>query len=172
MVDIKSDDLRPNDRESAVARGDKLELRVWLRLLTCANLIEQRVRAGLREEFDVTLPRFDVLAQLYRAPEGLSMGELSDRLMVSNGNVTGLVDRLVEEGLVLRVPSPQDRRQSRVTLAPAGKRSFDDMTPQHERWIDDLFAGLSRPEMAQLLELLAKLKRSVAAAQTEHGGKS
>ncbi|HTP84936.1 MAG TPA: MarR family transcriptional regulator [Alphaproteobacteria bacterium] len=172
MVDIKSDDLRPNDRESAVARGDKLELRVWLRLLTCANLIEQRVRAGLREEFDVTLPRFDVLAQLDRAPEGLSMGELSDRLMVSNGNVTGLVDRLVDEGLVLRVPSPQDRRQSRVTLAPAGKRSFDAMTPQHERWIDDLFAGLSRPEMAQLLELLAKLKRSVTAAQTENGGKS
>ena len=171
MVDIKSDDLRPNDRESAVARGDKLELRVWLRLLTCANLIEQRVRAGLREEFDVTLPRFDVLAQLDRAPEGLSMGELSDRLMVSNGNVTGLVDRLVEEGLVLRVPSPQDRRQSRVTLAAAGKRSFDAMTPQHERWIDDLFGGLSRPEMAQLLELLGKLKQSAAAAQKENGGK-
>jgi DNA-binding MarR family transcriptional regulator len=172
MVDIKTDGESPADRESVVARGDKLELRVWLRLLTCANLIEQRVRAGLREEFDVTLPRFDVLAQLDRAPEGLSMGELSDRLMVSNGNVTGLVDRLVEEGLVIRVPSPQDRRQSRVTLAAAGKRSFDAMTPQHERWIDDLFGGLSRPEMALLLDLLAKLKQSAAAAQKENGGKS
>ena len=172
MDDIKSNGESAVDRESAVARGDKLELRVWLRLLTCANLIEQRVRAGLREEFDVTLPRFDVLAQLDRAPEGLSMGELSDRLMVSNGNVTGLVDRLVEEGLVTRVPSPQDRRQSRVTLAPAGKRSFDAMTPRHERWIDDLFGGLSRPEMAQLLELMAKLKQSVTAAQKENGGKS
>jgi len=172
MDDLKVNGESPADRESVVARGDKLELRVWLRLLTCANLIEQRVRAGLREEFDVTLPRFDVLAQLDRAPEGLSMGELSDRLMVSNGNVTGLVDRLVDEGLVTRVPSPQDRRQSRVTLAPAGKRSFDAMTPQHERWIDDLFAGLTRPEMAQLLELLAKLKQSVAAAPKEpEGGK-
>jgi DNA-binding MarR family transcriptional regulator len=149
------------DRESALARSDKLELRVWLRLLTCASLIERRVRAGLREEFGVTLPRFDVLAQLDRAPEGLSMGELSDHLMVSNGNVTGLVDRLVEEGLISRTPSASDRRQSRVKLTPAGKRAFDAMTPQHERWIDDMFAGLSRQEMAQLLELLAKLKRSV-----------
>ena len=172
MVDVKPDETLSADRESAVARGDKLELRVWLRLLTCANLIEQRVRAGLRAAFDVTLPRFDVLAQLDRAPEGLTMGELSDRLMVSNGNVTGLVDRLVDEGLVTRVPSPQDRRQNRVKLAPAGKRSFDAMTPQHERWIDDLLAGLTRPEMAQLLELLAKLKQSVIAAPREtNGGK-
>ena len=152
------------DRESALARHDKLELRVWLRLLTCANLIETRVRAGLREEFDVTLPRFDVLAQLDRAPAGLSMGELSDRLMVSNGNVTGLIDRLVAEGHVARLPAPSDRRQSRVKLTPAGKRAFDAMTPRHERWIDDLLAGLSRTEMAQLLELLAKLKQSAVAA--------
>jgi DNA-binding MarR family transcriptional regulator len=117
----------------------------------------------LREEFDVTLPRFDVLAQLDRAPEGLSMGELSDRLMVSNGNVTGLVDRLGEEGLISRTQAASDRRQSRVRLTQAGKRAFDSMTPRHERWIDDMFNGLSRSEMAQLLELLAKLKRSVAA---------
>jgi DNA-binding MarR family transcriptional regulator len=169
------DDLEPRDvsvdRESALARGDKLELRVWLRLLTCSNLIESRVRAGLREAFAVTLPRFDVLAQLDRAPEGLSMGELSDRLMVSNGNVTGLVDRLVEESLVARLPAPQDRRQSRVKLTPAGKRAFDGMTPQHERWIDDLFAGLSRQEMSLLLDLLAKLKRSISAAETNTGEK-
>lgn len=150
------------DRESALARSDKLELRVWLRLLTCASLIETRVRAGLREEFGVTLPRFDVLAQLDRAPDGLTMGELSDHLMVSNGNVTGLVDRLVEEGLISRAPSATDRRRSRVKLTPSGKRAFDAMTPQHERWIDDMMAGLSRQEMAQLLELLGKLKRSVA----------
>lgn len=153
-----------SDRESSISRGDKLELRVWLRLLTCSNLIETRVRAGLREEFGVTLPRFDVLAQLDRAPDGLSMGELSERLMVSNGNVTGLVDRLVTEGLVARLPSPEDRRQSRVKLTAAGKRAFDEMTPQHERWVDDLLAGMSRGDMAQLLELLAKLKQSVIAA--------
>ncbi|HEX9464254.1 MAG TPA: MarR family transcriptional regulator [Alphaproteobacteria bacterium] len=170
MDDVKPAETGSADRESAVARGDKLELRVWLRLLTCSNLIETRVRAGLREEFSVTLPRFDVLAQLDRAADGLSMGELSDRLMVSNGNVTGLIDRLVEEGLVARVPSPQDRRQSRVRLTPAGKRAFDAMTPRHERWIDDLLAGLSRQDMGQLLELLAKLKHSVTAAQRQGKG--
>jgi DNA-binding MarR family transcriptional regulator len=151
------------DRESALARDDKLELRVWLRLLTCSNLIEGRVRAGLREDFSITLPRFDLLAQLDRAADGLTMGELSDRLMVSNGNITGLVERLVGEGLIARAPSPGDRRRSRVKLTLAGKRAFDAMTPTHERWIDDLFAGLSRTEMADLLGLLAKLKRSIQA---------
>ena len=149
------------DRESALARDDKLELKVWLRLLTCANLIETRVRAGLREAFDITLPRFDVLAQLDRAPDGLTMSELSSHLMVSNGNITGLVDRLVGEGLISRLPAPDDRRRSRVKLTAAGKRVFDAMTPVHERWVDDLLAGLSRGEMADLLALLAKLKRSI-----------
>ncbi|HSE77880.1 MAG TPA: MarR family transcriptional regulator [Alphaproteobacteria bacterium] len=160
-------DLRPaefTDRESALARDDKLELRVWLRLLTCANLIESRVRAGLRATFDITLPRFDLLAQLDRAAEGLTMGELSERLMVSNGNITGLTDRLVAEGLVSRLPSRADRRQSRVKLTPAGKRAFDAMTPVHERWIDEMLAAMSRREMAQLLDLLGKLKRSVQSA--------
>jgi DNA-binding MarR family transcriptional regulator len=156
-------DLLPdrNDRESVLARDDKLELRVWLRLLTCANLIEGQVRAGLRETFDITLPRFDLLAQLDRAPDGLTMGELSNRLMVSNGNVTGLTERLVAEGLVARLPSGRDKRESRVKLTAQGKRIFDRMTPVHERWIDELFASLSRAEMSQLLDLLAKLKSSV-----------
>lgn len=156
-------DLLPDrtDRESGLARDDKLELRVWLRLLTCANLVEGQVRNGLRETFEITLPRFDLLAQLDRAPEGLTMGELSNRLMVSNGNVTGLTERLVSEGLVARLPSPRDRRESRVKLTAQGKRIFDRMTPVHERWIDELFAGLNRAEMAQLLELLGKLKSSL-----------
>ena len=159
-----ADDLPPlarSDRESVVARDDKLELRVWLRLLTCANLIERQVRAGLRETFDITLPRFDLLAQLDRAPAGLTMSEISDRLMVSNGNITGLVDRLVAESLITRAPSRQDRRRARVKLTPAGKRAFDAMTPAHEAWIDAMFAGLARQEMAQLLDLLGRLKRSV-----------
>lgn len=156
-------DLLPErtDRESGLARDDKLELRVWLRLLTCANLVEGQVRNGLRETFDITLPRFDLLAQLDRAPEGLTMGDLSNRLMVSNGNVTGLTERLVSEGLVARLPSPRDRRESRVKLTAQGKRVFDRMTPVHERWIDELFAGLNRTEMAQLLDLLGKLKSSL-----------
>lgn len=160
----ESPHLSVTDRESALARDDKLELRVWLRLLTCANLIESRVRVGLREDFAITLPRFDLLAQLDRAPDGLTMGELSDRLMVSNGNITGLVERLVGEGLIARAPSPGDRRRSRVRITAAGKRAFDAMTPTHERWIDELFAGLTRAEMAELLALLAKLKRSIQAS--------
>jgi DNA-binding MarR family transcriptional regulator len=163
MMDQDGPIVPVTDRESVVARDDKLELRVWLRLLTCANLIESRVRAGLREDFAITLPRFDLLAQLDRAPDGLTMGELSDRLMVSNGNITGLVERLTGEGLIARAPAPGDRRRSRVKLTQAGKRAFDAMTPTHERWIDDLFAGLTRAEMADLLALLAKLKHSIQA---------
>lgn len=150
-----------NDRETATHRDDKLELRLWLRLLTCCSLIERNVRKALREHFDTTLPRFDMLAQLDRAPDGLSMSELSARMMVSNGNITGLADRLVEEGLVKRTPSARDRRSSHVSLTPAGKRAFDAMTPEHEGWIDVMMAGLSRQEMQQLFVLLGKLKSSV-----------
>src|SRR3546814_15731390 len=93
--------------------------------------------------FDTTLPRFDLLAQLDRSPDGLSMGELSARMMVSNGNITGLTDHLVEEGLVKRTPSARDRRSSHVSLTPAGKKAFDAMTPEHEQRGDDMMAGLS-----------------------------
>jgi DNA-binding MarR family transcriptional regulator len=149
------------DRESALMSDDKLELRLWLRLLTCGNLIEREVRARLRQTFATTLPRFDLLAQLDRAPTGLTMGELSLRLMVSNGNVTGLTDALVREGLVSRVPEPDDRRSLRIRLTTAGKRAFDAMTPIHEHWIDEMMAGLTRAEMAHLLELLGRLKLSL-----------
>jgi DNA-binding MarR family transcriptional regulator len=156
-----SEARREPDRESAVLGGDKLELRLWLRLLTCSSLIENEVRARLRESFATTLPRFDLLAQLDRAPAGLTMGELSSRLMVSNGNVTGLAEALVREGLISRVPEPGDRRSLRIRLTPAGKRSFDAMTPTQEQWIDQMMAGLARAEMAHLLDLLGKLKQSV-----------
>jgi len=96
----------------------KTELRLWLRMLTCTTLIENEVRRRLREAFDITLPRFDVLAQLDRSPEGMTLGELSQRMMVSNGNMTGLVDRLVEQGLLRRRPSPTDRRAQIVSLTP------------------------------------------------------
>jgi DNA-binding MarR family transcriptional regulator len=149
------------DRESALVSDDKLELKLWLRLLTCCNLIDGEVRARLRASFATTLPRFDLLAQLDRAPHGLTMGELSSRLMVSNGNVTGLAEALRREGLVSRAPEPADRRSLRLRLTAAGKRLFDTMTPVHEQWIDGMMAGLSRAEMARLLDLLGKLKRSV-----------
>jgi DNA-binding MarR family transcriptional regulator len=155
------------DRESALLNDDKLELKLWLRLLTCSNLIEGEVRSRLRETFATTLPRFDLLAQLDRAPDGLTMGELSSRLMVSNGNVTGLTETLVREGLVSRLPEPDDRRSLRIRLTAAGKRAFDAVTPTHERWIDEIMAGLSRAEMAHLLALLGKLKASAREATAQ-----
>lgn len=152
------------DRESALASDTKLELKVWLRLLTCTTLIEREVRQKLRERFDTTIARFDLLSQLDRAPKGLTMGELSSRLMVTNGNVTGLTDALLREGLVSRAPEPGDRRSLRIRLTQAGKQFFDAMTPVHEAWIDGLMTGLTRAEMAHLLELLGKLKQSLAGA--------
>ena len=144
---------------------DKLELRLWLRLLACTNLIEKRVRRGLRKSFDITLPRFDVLAQLERAEDGLTMGELSGHLMVSAGNITGLIDRLVAEGLVARNAEPGDRRAMRVRLTDAGRARFYEMTPVHERWVDDMLAGVDREKLARLHELLGELKDSVAATE-------
>jgi DNA-binding MarR family transcriptional regulator len=149
------------DRESAVEVDDKLELKVWLRLLTCANLIEGQVRNKLRENFATTLPRFDLLAQLDRAPDGLTMGELSSRLMVTNGNVTALADALVREGLVSRAQHPSDKRSLYLRISPEGKRVFDAMTPAHEKWIDGMMSTMSRGELARLLDLLGKLKRAV-----------
>ncbi len=153
-----------SDRESALAHDDKLELRLWLRLLTCSAMIEREVRTRLRERFDITLPRFDLMAQLDRAPGGLTMGELSSRLMVSNGNVTGLADRLVQEGLVAREPEAADRRTFRVRLTSAGKIAFDAMTPVHEGWIEAMLHGLDPQDMASLLALLGRLKRSLKAS--------
>jgi DNA-binding MarR family transcriptional regulator len=124
-------------------------------------LIEQRVRRGLRKEFKTTLPRFDVLAQLERAPKGMTMGQLSSHLMVSNGNITGLIDRLDQEGLVNRAPSPSDRRTQMVKLSNAGRKALNKMLPMHERWIVELLTNLSSNDMSQILTLLGRVKDSL-----------
>ena len=143
----------------------KASLRTWLRLLACTNLVERDVRGRLRDQFDTTLPRFDVLAQLdaaAREPRSeLTMSELSRRLMVTNGNLTSLVERLVQEGLVRRETAPSDRRTQFVRITPAGKRALDAMTPEHQRWIESLFADLTSSERTQLYDLLGKLRTSV-----------
>ena len=157
----------PVDRESQASRGDHEALRLWLRLLTCTSLMEASVRAELRRDFDCTLPRFDLMAQLERHPEGLRMGELSKRLMVTGGNVTGITDQLVREGLVTRAAPPDDRRACVVRLTPAGRRQFLRMAESHEAWVVKLVAGLAAPERRQLFELLAKLKRSVNRARND-----
>ena len=133
-------------------------LRLWLRLLTCTQIVEKQVRTHLREKFDTTLPRFDLMAQLERAPEGLKMNELSRRMMVTGGNVTGITDQLVAEGLVDRVDVEGDRRAYRVRLTPKGRKLFHDMAGQHEGWIVDAFSGLSDKDIAVLHKLLGKVK--------------
>lgn len=148
----------PLDLEARAHSEHAHELRLWLRLLTCSQLIEKRVRAGLREQFDTTLPRFDLMAQLERHPEGLKMKELSHRLMVTGGNVTGITDQLVNEGLVERLGVDGDRRAFRVALTVHGRTTFTEMARQHEEWIVDAFEGLSPRDLESLHKLLGKVK--------------
>ena len=133
-------------------------LRLWLRLLTCTQIVEKQVRTQLRERFDTTLPRFDLMAQLERSTEGLKMNELSRRMMVTGGNVTGITDQLVAEGLVDRVDVAGDRRAYRVRLTPKGRKMFNEMALQHENWIVEAFAGLTDKDLGVLHKLLGKVK--------------
>ena len=137
-------------------------LRLWLRLLSCTTLIENQVSSRLRSEFETTLPRFDLMAQLARSPAGLSMGELSQRLMVSGGNITGITDNLERDGLVERITPPEDRRAKIVRLTSKGRASFDQMAQVHATWIENWMDGLSEPEQRQLYLLLGKLKQHVS----------
>jgi DNA-binding MarR family transcriptional regulator len=147
------------------AESGQSALRNWLRLLDCSTLVEREVRRRLRDEFDTTLPRFDLLAQLDLAREervpGLTMSELSRRLMVTNGNLTSLVERLAQERLVSRATAPSDKRMSIIRLTPAGKRALDAMTPAHREWVTEMFGGLSVGERDDLYALLGKLRTSI-----------
>jgi DNA-binding MarR family transcriptional regulator len=155
----------------ARAHGEHPEaLRLWLRLLTCTQLVEKQVRTRLRERFDTTLPRFDLMAQLERAPEGLKMNELSRRMMVTGGNVTGITDQLVTEGLVERIGVEGDRRAYRVRLTAKGRRQFNEMARQHEGWIVEAFAALSDKEIGTLHKLLGKVKEHAAQPRQEAAG--
>ena len=149
---------RRSDRESIARPADHRALRIWLRLLTCTQLIERQVRSRLRERFSTTLPRFDLMAQLARHRDGLKMNELSRMLMVTGGNVTAIVDQLEHEGLVERLDDASDRRAFLIRLTRAGERSFAEMARAHEEWVVELLSGLSRREHDDLLKLLAKLK--------------
>jgi DNA-binding MarR family transcriptional regulator len=154
------------DRETIARSDDHRALRIWLRLLTCTQLIERRVRSQLRSRFATTLPRFDLMAQLERYPEGLTMGALSRHLMVTGGNITAIVDQLAAEGLVERLAEPGDRRAFCIRLTRAGERGFAEMARAHEEWVVELLAGLSRKEHEELLKLLAKLKSSAVEAES------
>ena len=134
-------------------------LRLWLRMLTLTQLVEKQVRTQLRAQWGTTLPRFDLMAQLERKPDGLKMNELSRRMMVSGGNVTGITDQLVAEGLVERVNVDGDRRAFHVRLTPSGRTMFGEMARQHETWIVAAFGGLSLAEIEALHQLLGKVKQ-------------
>jgi DNA-binding MarR family transcriptional regulator len=132
----------------------KEKLRLWIRLLRASRTIEAELRERLSKEFATTLPRFDVLAALYRVPDGMLMSDLSRFLLVSNGNVTGIVDRLVSEGLISRARRNGDRRTSIVRLTPRGKDSFRTMAAAHERWVGELLADVSKTDAQRLASML------------------
>ena len=139
----------------------KQELRVWLRLLSTTKLISQEIRRRLRAEFGATLPQFDLLAQLYREPEGLRLGEISKRTMVTNGNITGLVARLEEDGLVYRETPGDDRRVTVARLTEAGQLAFAEMARVHELWIQELMVDIDHNAVSALVSGIDQLQRSV-----------
>jgi DNA-binding MarR family transcriptional regulator len=149
------------DAETRIHDDHHLSVRLWLRMLACTNRIENFVRQNLQAKFETTLPRFDLMAQLERAPQGLKMSELSQRMMVTGGNVTGITDGLEKEGLVIREVDAADRRVFRVKLSAEGQRQFRRMAAEHEQWVIELFEGMTVKRKNQLVELLGDLKRHI-----------
>jgi DNA-binding MarR family transcriptional regulator len=139
--------------------GSKDRLRLWIRLLRATHTIEAELRERLKSEFGSTLPRFDVMSALHRQPDGMLMTDLSRYLLVSNGNVTGIVDRLVTDGLVQRTKRDGDRRTSVVRLTEAGVAQFRRMAEAHEGWVDTLLHGVD-PSDARTLAAMLKTFRS------------
>jgi DNA-binding MarR family transcriptional regulator len=149
------------------ARANHLEIRIWLRLLTCANRIETALQRKIVSAFGISLARFDLLAQLERAGGVLTMTDASKRMMVTNGAVTGLVDRLAQEGFVIREPHPKDRRTIFVRLTEAGRGRFLAMAREHETWTVSLLSGLGAEDKKQLLANLGALKRQLDSVEAE-----
>ena len=153
------------DLEARAHSAHPEALRLWLRLLTCTQIIEKQVRTGLRDEFSTTLPRFDLMAQLEREPQGMKMTELSRRKMVTSGNITPVTDQLVKEGLLERQSVEGDRRAWLIRLTPAGRSLFKKMAKRHEVWIVQAFGSLSNDEMQHLHNLLGRVKQAHAPSE-------
>lgn len=149
------------DLETRAKKEDHQALRLWLRLLSCTVRIENEIRLRLRREFNTTLPRFDLMAQLERSAGGLRMSELSQRLMVSGGNVTGITDQLEREGFVMRTRQPGDRRAYTVKLTLPGLKRFREMAARHEHWMIELLGGLSHDEKEIMIKEMGKLKTHI-----------
>ena len=144
--------------EARAVSSDHASLKLWLRLLASTTQIEAEIRRRLRAHFDISLARFDYLAQLYRHRDGLKMNQLSRHLMVTTGNVTGLTDDLERDGLVQRANDADDRRTWRVSLTAQGTRIFERMAVEHERWIIELFGGLDARSVEQMHASLGQLR--------------
>jgi DNA-binding MarR family transcriptional regulator len=157
-----------SDMESRLTEDHHQSLHLWLRMLSCTLRIESEIRGKLRSEFAITLPRFDLMSQLERYPQGLRMGELSRRMMVTGGNITGITDQLQQENLVERIPDPLDRRAYCVRLTPSGRRAFRKMARLHEGWISSLLEGVSSSEKEKLIRLLSRLKQYLNAKSAHH----
>ena len=157
------------DLEMRVAPGDHDALRVWLRLMATTNLVGAHVRRRLHEQFDITLPRFDLLAQRYREPRGLKMGELSRRMMVTGGNVTGVAAPLERAGLITRRQDPRDGRAAYLALTDAGRTLFRAMADKHEQWIVEVFAGVTRSGLRELSALLGQVKERARTLEGRRG---
>jgi DNA-binding MarR family transcriptional regulator len=157
----------PIDLETRLTKDHHLSLKLWLRMLSTTVMIENEIRNRLRAEFDITLPRFDLMAQLERHPDGLRMGELSKRMMVTGGNITGITDQLEQEGLVMRVTDKQDRRAYSVKLTTAGRKAFKTMASVHEAWVAELFSGVDAEQKSQMISLLSSVKSDLNAASKE-----
>lgn len=140
------------------AADGKARLRLWVRLLRLSRSIEGELRERFKARFAITLPRFDVMAALWRVPEGMMMSELSRFLLVSNGNVTGIVDRLVADGLVARAAREGDRRASVVRLTAAGREVFEAMAAAHAEWIDELLGGIAPADAEAVADTLAMFR--------------
>lgn len=153
--------MTPQSAETGNEPLSKSRLRLWLKLLKASNLIEDQIRRRLREQYQSTLPRFDVMSALARSPEGLKMSQISEMLRVSNGNVTGIVDRLTDEGLALRVAVPGDRRASLVRLTPKGQAAFAEHAGAHESWIDDMLDGLNADDVDGMIRRLDYLNETL-----------
>lgn len=152
------------DLESRITEQHHQSLRLWLRMLACTVMIEDQVRAKLRQEFATTLPRFDLMAQLERHPQGLRMGELSRRMMVTGGNITSITDQLEQEALVQRVPDSKDRRAYSVRLTAAGRRAFKRMASVHEDWIVEVMTPLNPAQKQSMFEALGLIKQALQAS--------
>jgi len=155
------------DTMEATSHLSKDRLRVWLRMLKVTRMIESELRERLRSSFDTTLPRFDVMSALARSGDGLKMSDLSGVLRVSNGNVTGIVDRLVEDGFIERVPVPGDRRAMCVRLTPEGRMRFAEMARQHEMWLDELLAPIGAQGLETVRTRLGRIADKLEDRKTD-----